>query len=1091
MVLARGTRLPRTFGAALGNMVESVEWENCTRGSNPLWLPGEKDATDATTLGYAFPIMFPVLVLRLNDGTLVELTEARQRMVGSTRGDWSCSDILIKRSTDNGRTWSANKSLIHEANFVLPASDATSAGGVFLNLTGAVVHEPTGNCFLLWTRHYTVGTDTQYRALIAAKSTDGFATLTKLDGSALSGTLQGTDITWTDAATACIVVGDQPTGHGFTFPDTATSPPNLTGSVSSATGGGGTDIVITSTAHGLENGMKVRHAGGTNFDGDWIVEAKTANTYELAGSSSNPAASGTGTWKVMTRWFAGRPAAGVYDAATGWMLVGCHHRFFLSPGGDIGDGAWPYFIGSGDGGLTWKIRGAPAPSQAANAEMIEPTTIVRNDGTLYAAMRHRVSPAATKYYTTSSDGGATWSNAAAITGTNGPEAPCGLVAMGSQIVAVFAAHPNNTDRFLLAVAVSTDGGLTFGTARHLDYGWCGYPVAVKLDNSTFGLVYAAGNQSRDKILTGGAGYRVKYNQEVRWLRVNLVWLLRTTNADNCSRWEFTEAGLTALGGGVSGKRVMPGGSIFDWALQHQVMLGGNDADATPDNTFPTYSHTIGDPDETGLVFTSTSSLTIAEADLQHGVTPEANESFTWVWRGLFNFAGAATMFANKESASGIGIILRHTAGGKAEAVISDDGTGTNTVTSTTTVTSATALHTVVVERDVAAGKLRIYVDNETVEHEIALTETGALRNATLDFVANRYPGGTGSLDGHSVTLFEVHRSAKVAAGGYLLPTATVPAKSLPGVDKLGYSNPFANSGIITTAPYLVANDGANLLAWFNAVFDRGYHMRAGGSIDGAGRPPKAFAGLNAHTCWDASPAGRFARGSHGDGSIAAIRYLEDTIGVTSFPWWYHVKPASGASNWQVYNSAAAYDAIQVTGQFCLAGCFLFPALPTPSHYCLYDNSGGVATNGVFVAFQTSGQLYLAIKNGTATFTRNLGTHWDRVSDAADLPNIAALTRYFYCIRGQGTGQPVKLTIKVLTEAGVIGDADRYVSTANLTAAAGASTANLFIGISSASTFIADVQQRGPIIMDIGAADVSDAEVQSLYDFFLVEAAFLG
>lgn len=80
---------------------------------------------------------------------------------------------------------------------------------------------------------------------------------------------------------------------------------SLTGTIPSITAAtNATPIVVTSTAHGLSNGDLINISGvlgNTAANGVWIVQAVTANTFELIGSVGNGAYTSGGTGSKVSR----------------------------------------------------------------------------------------------------------------------------------------------------------------------------------------------------------------------------------------------------------------------------------------------------------------------------------------------------------------------------------------------------------------------------------------------------------------------------------------------------------------------------------------------------------------------------------------------------------------------------------------------------------------------------------------------------------------------------------------------------------------------------------------------------------------------
>ncbi len=1071
MPLLRGTRLAFAGGgSSAAPLVDTVDFS--VGGSrNALFWAGEEEMTDATTKGYYTAEWFPAGGCDLPNGGVIAVAEARDKLVTSASSDASCMAIRIKLSSDYGATYGQVTTVWQEPSYTV---DVTH-----LNFYGIGYDPVIDVVFLLWTRRYTLGEDTAYRALVAAKSIDRGRTWTQLHasdqripGAALSGSLGGTDITFTDATHATIVVGDQPTGHVMTNGRASALAGTITGA---ADNGSGKVRITTGAAHNLATGEKVRIAaitGTTEANGDRLITVIDGTHFDLPNVAFSNAYIGGGTWKCMWRWHAGRGAHGTYT--NGGLRFGGHHRFTADTSGT------PHFhvIGTNDHGTTWTVIGGRDQGVANDDNMIEPSLCLRANGSLYAMLRHSTN---VKYFYTSTDNGATWGTRTALTGMDGPATAVGLNRIGSVIVACYPTDITNTNRVHCVLAYSTDDGLTFAE-RTVFYGWNAYADVLAPNSQTALLIFSSGDQSRDVVL--GAG-KIKFGQQVSQIRVSLPYAMSTTDADNYTDFQFAESG-TGLTTGAYGRMTLPGASIRDSGPQQHAMLGLQDADAIPQNAYPTYWRGLT---EDGLGFTNTQSITMAEAGTHYALVPFSGESFTWEFRFLAAAGGAkAVLFANKESGSVAGVELHISTTAKAVAVIFD-GTNTNTVTSTSDVDDGgTTAFTVMLVRDIANAKWQLWV-NGTMEAETALTATGALFNASTDMVMNRYPGGTAAGASLKAIRFRTYRKAKGASHPFL--TSTTP-KTVPSRTELGYN--FPPRQIQNTLPYQISNAGQHLKLWIDSTWDKGYFSRAG-SMEGAGQPPKVFHGYNAHAFHDLSLAGHFLRGNYGDGSSHAIRYEEDaTLG----GMWNHVKLATGASNWQAYNTqgsqAKNFDFLHKTGVAALGQFVIVMAVKLNStgisHYWM-DNCGDGSTSGTTLAWLTDNTLYFRQFNTTATIAITATTHWS--------PSMSAFTtgtRYFLALIGNGVGNAITAYRSPLTVGGTIGSP--FTSTSTVAAGTdAASTSNMFFGCRNDGNGPVDLSDKDVMIFDTnvltdGASLNTNALcLQAMYDKMVSNYSHLG
>lgn len=99
----------RISGTILAVAIAACVWPSAVRGEPPAKDGVEKlDLFEAGKDGYAL-YRIPGIVATAN-GTLLAYCEARK----SDRGDWGPIDIVLRRSTDHGKTWEARQTIAHE-----------------------------------------------------------------------------------------------------------------------------------------------------------------------------------------------------------------------------------------------------------------------------------------------------------------------------------------------------------------------------------------------------------------------------------------------------------------------------------------------------------------------------------------------------------------------------------------------------------------------------------------------------------------------------------------------------------------------------------------------------------------------------------------------------------------------------------------------------------------------------------------------------------------------------------------------------------------------------------------------------------------
>ncbi|MBO7068059.1 MAG: exo-alpha-sialidase [Bacteroidaceae bacterium] len=147
-----------------------------------------------------------------------------------------------------------------------------------------------------------------------------------------------------------------------------------------------------------------------------------------------------------------------------------------------------YNFMSKDGGKTWFVNGKSGTTAAD-----EPKVLERNNGDLAISVR----AGGYNFYNVTSDGGNTWKNAPQTrftTGINGNACDgeymywCSTLD-GNPWNIVFQTLPNSNSRQNLSIALSTDEGETFGTAKTICPRGSAYSSATILPDGTLGVYY--------------------------------------------------------------------------------------------------------------------------------------------------------------------------------------------------------------------------------------------------------------------------------------------------------------------------------------------------------------------------------------------------------------------------------------------------------------------------------------------------------------------------------------------------------------------------------------------------------------------------
>ena len=147
-----------------------------------------------------------------------------------------------------------------------------------------------------------------------------------------------------------------------------------------------------------------------------------------------------------------------------------------------------YNFMSKDGGKTWFVSGKSGTTAAD-----EPKVLERNNGDLAISVR----TSGYNYHNVTSDDGQTWKNAPQTRFTSGISGnACDGEYMywcstldGNPWNIVFQTLPNSSSRQNLSIALSTDEGETFGTAKTICPSGSAYSAATVLPDGTVGVYY--------------------------------------------------------------------------------------------------------------------------------------------------------------------------------------------------------------------------------------------------------------------------------------------------------------------------------------------------------------------------------------------------------------------------------------------------------------------------------------------------------------------------------------------------------------------------------------------------------------------------
>lgn len=948
-------------------------------GSNrtaPIFLAGERDPVS----GQVFVVVRIICQLRCNNGRLIWLAEGR-----SSTADNASRGVIYRFSDDEGHT----RSPLH----VLHLHPGFAAGTNFLNLSGGVVDPLSGRVFVL------VGENLTNFGVLMSEANGNFGSFTKLDGSALSGNLGGTDIT-ADVR----VRGALPSGHTFKV---------RTSTIASIGVGNPTTINCTS-AHGIPSSpggaiWRVKQSGFTTLT-QLNVEANgtyiDADSYSVPIDTTGGSMDGSPIYDGVWGWIGGPGSRGIAHSS-GRLLLFVHHRESIDTSGlaynhcivcDNPTASPPVFA---LGGGVSETAGGGATNGGAN----ELCATELADGSLLGLCRNTTSGSQYRWKLTSSDVGATWSNISQVTALLGVETQGQIVRLptGNVVVATFPGDLGGTARARLTAGYSLDNGATW-VKRDLGMTFAGYSDAVVLPRNRIAIAYETGFVDADP----ANGAQVRAYEGIGFLIVSRKFLTEQTDADAYIDLCFNDDGATA-------RSIPTGPTIHDHGTFGLRIHGGIPGDV------PTAVFAADGLDNVlkGIRLCPAGGSPVV--GMQAWV-PDADESMSWEYIFTSTDKAFVLLSTRDNVANTKGVTIQLDASGFVVGTVGD-GTTQTTITGDFDV-SAVGLVAVTLVLNRSLDQLELYINGVQDVDPVPLTTDGGLVNVTHVGKLAEWPNAT---NGRATTNLKIkrvlcHRRA-LGAGEFTDKNAARPTlQDLTGLLwPLGF-NPIGSPAALS---------GCKL--W---LFPTGLYAYAGvrgGANGDYMRVP--MVGDVAHSCVDLSDDRWLSRTAWGND--LPMYYESDVVGGTTIYSWRHVYLSAASagtrhllplSRGDTVGEPVNFDWLQTTALGTISFCIEFDTIGVQQ--IVLDNIDGSAANpGLYITLESSNKFHLTLTRGGA----------NKFTETINHTAVSAGQKYFVSLQmlGNTGSDKVDIFVKPLTGSAVtIGAGDRVTSTASIAVGSG-------------------------------------------------------
>ena len=583
--------------------------------------------------------------------------------------------IRMKRSTDNGLTWSTPQDIYNYNSYNPNAS--------WFELSGVVVDY--------------IGVDSIYTNI----------------------TLFGTKGDTTNQHHQTYIMTSDDNGNNWSAPTEITSQiTNPSYTSVTVTANAGSDLLTTSASHSFVLGQALVFsstgtlpaplvAGRTYFArvaGFAANEFKVHPTATDANANTNTidiTDTGTGVHSVNRQWAWNRPGGVGIQLSDNTsnpgrlLMAGTHRAVGFNPNDSFVGSLTTHVMYSDDGGFTWGILGSLSLAGTGDGTLLETTAA---DRIMLNSTNHS---SGARYQTFSTNGGVSW-------GATLPVATLPQSVAGAQLVRF------NTNTIMLAAGdgeagraalyISSDEGSNWNFAKTLHWRLSQNSSIVAINDNHAVLCLENSDSPLSRALPA-SNFANKTYQSISVLRFNRVWV-ENTSAVNHVEWFFNEE--------ASGVKANPYGSgLIDFGGTYK-----SKASAVSTTDIPLYT-------ANGIEVTSANDDAIE-------LVPAGSADFMVATSGSFTIEVEATIAAAAvgivfSSYLGAGLAFEVTASGFLRVTISD-GSNTTIITGTSVVNDDVRRCYAVVRDKAVTNKIYIYIDGNL--------ESGSATDTTNSILAN-------------------------------------------------------------------------------------------------------------------------------------------------------------------------------------------------------------------------------------------------------------------------------------------------------------------------------------------------------------------
>ncbi len=887
----------------------------------------------AASLGYAAVMARNPMLVMAPDGSILFFCHSASGFTNDGHG--LTFAIRMKKSTDNGNTWSDPVDIYNYSNYD-PNASWFELSGAAVDETGIGEEDPSVTVF------GTKGdTTNQHHQVYTFRSTD--------NGDSWSGPTEITND----------IVNPLYTAITISAVDT------------------GTDIITTSTNHGLATGQPIVFsttgtlpdplvAGRTyfvNVTGLSANEIEVYPTYDDIQDDINQinlTDTGSGTHSVTPQWAWNTPVnVGIQlknSVALGRLIVPCTFRSIgFNPNDDFVGTKTSHLIYSDDGGLTWDYLGRLIATNTAEGAILETNTsnrlIINMNNTAATARSQSVSV----------NGGVGWSAPATVAVMLQADSKAQMVRVDTDLIILATSRDaNGVYKKEMTLYKSTNEGTTWEFYKTIYFRYADSVSILALNDNHILMAFENGANDLSNAIPSSS-FADKSYQSISLVKLNRTWL-DNSSPTIYSDWFFNEE--------ESGVLTNPYGPGF---IDYGGLLNNKAIAETTTNT-PSYGATgvaLSSGNDNGIELTPET----FQEFFQDGIT----SSITIEVEATVGVDVTGNLISNRATN---GISLSVNASGYLVGTI-NDGTITVTVTGNTAIDDG-ARRCYALVRDKTANRAYLYIDG--------VAESGDMADNTSAFVPDDpLTLGHGPSDALpiSATIHSCRITNKALSSGF----QTAPRTKTTLHSFRNYTPP--------TPPAFVPSDLTDLETWLFASVDGGEAGFADSQWSLSYKLPY-YSGAKIASYRDKS-SNKYFFNTTDDGW--AEYYTDSTIGPHYRPFFESTTPAN-ARFFLRRAAASTYNFVPGTGpngdaMFAISMAIRINSMVGGGNQYILDTKNGLADNGGFAIYINSNRKPAFMLGGNPTAKNYTYT-------AADALTIGDW--YFLLYVGRGFGAGVDLYI---------------------------------------------------------------------------------